>query len=697
LSHARLTNGAGAKLIEHLKPSQDRGRLVGFAATTYETDADFIDRDLLPTLLGVPAWKDESVAARVSVERRLQELDGAEIVFDPAGFHGRPRSLRLDVRPRATREIVHAKVTLLLHEGMVTLIAGSANLTAAGWRRNRECAGVLSATGSRTADIPMIREALVGLRSFLRGAGITVVDAAMSRLDAWMKETISTARESWFLWSGPERSLCETILNAWPDGALVNRVVVCSPFWSDSNRAGPLGRMAAHFSERGLLSPVSSVSLIAQGWSPFMGDSPRFLPRLPRLILGADLRKLGFMSADAAAATTVDPGGPPGRRELHAKVLLIEGPTCALAYFGSANFTVRAFGLAPQANHEAGMMLLRRGAKGRSALRALLPPVDPASRIELHGEVNDLPPGGIEEEMIQPWPHFLLELELDPRPQAGSAGTLAISVAQDDTVGPWHCGIGTGSGIQVLHRAHGAAGDRIVVSLSQGELLQLLIAQQVVVHWAPGYDAEVPLNVVDGAKAYLPMAPERGSPSESDIIAYLTGQLSWPGLFGATDIDDDRTPAASDLDRVDTSGIVAYRMRDFVEALPGMPDVLAAGAGTVGAMRLALLGPASPLSLARHAVNAAQGASEPKRSVTTAAFQVIELISTIEKTRRPMALPAPLVEAWESVVDEAQTALAAELEKLRRMEPAAFARGTALARLEAAIRPSARTKRTKAA
>ena len=138
MSRVGLRAGPEARLIEHLKTSGERGQLLGFAATTYETDAEFVDRDLLPTVLGVAAWKDESVATRVDVERRLQALDGAEIVFDPAGFHGRPRSLRLDVRPRATREVVHAKVTLLLHESAVTVIVGSANLSAAGWRRNRD-------------------------------------------------------------------------------------------------------------------------------------------------------------------------------------------------------------------------------------------------------------------------------------------------------------------------------------------------------------------------------------------------------------------------------------------------------------------------------------------------------------------------------------------------------------------------------
>ena len=215
-----------------------------------------------------------------------------------------------------------------------------------------------------------------------------------------------------------------------------------------------------------------------------------------------------------------------------------------------------------------------------------------------------------------------------------------------------------------------------------------LTEQQVLVRWGLTHEAAVPLNVVDGSKAHLPIAPDRGLPSEADIIAYLTGQISWPWLFGASETSDNITRSATDLDRVDTSGIVAYRMRDFVEALPGMPAALTAGAATAGAMRLALVGPASPLALAKHAVEAAKGRAEPRRSVTTAAFQVIELMATVEKTRRFPDLAAGHAEAWRAAVDEALAALTAELGKLRALEPGAFAVGTALARVEAAIRPA---------
>ena len=89
----------------------------------------------------------------------------------------------------------------------------------------------MSASSELTADIPLVREALAGLRRLLRGAGIAVVDAAVRRLDGWQADAKPTPSDNWFVWSGPDRNLCEAVLASWPDRATVDRIFVRSPFW----------------------------------------------------------------------------------------------------------------------------------------------------------------------------------------------------------------------------------------------------------------------------------------------------------------------------------------------------------------------------------------------------------------------------------------------------------------------------------
>ena len=135
------------KLIDKLVPDPRWGSMRGLLSTTYELGPDFLEMDFLPSVFGLGAWDDRSWATRIALEKHLSQLDAAVILTDARRYRGRPRSLRLEVKPGVTPRgsALHAKITLILYERAVRLIVGSANLTEQGYRRNREAVAILTA------------------------------------------------------------------------------------------------------------------------------------------------------------------------------------------------------------------------------------------------------------------------------------------------------------------------------------------------------------------------------------------------------------------------------------------------------------------------------------------------------------------------------------------------------------------------
>lgn len=145
------------KLMDRLRPEPSSGRLLGVLATTYEMQPEFFETDFLPTLLGLGAWDDRNWSSRIALEKHLAALETASVLVDARPYRGRPRSLRVEVRPifLPTGRILHAKVLFGVYEEAIQLIFGSANLTEPGYRRNREVAAALTASAGRPAESRM--------------------------------------------------------------------------------------------------------------------------------------------------------------------------------------------------------------------------------------------------------------------------------------------------------------------------------------------------------------------------------------------------------------------------------------------------------------------------------------------------------------------------------------------------------------
>jgi hypothetical protein len=358
-------------------------------------------------------------------------------------------------------------------------------------------------------------------------------------------------------------------------------------------------------------------------------------------------------------------------RKLHAKVAILQGTATTLAYVGSANFTTPGWGFTRNglgANVESGVVLVRRG----GALAAALLPPTTGKPVEIDARTMGL--GPVAEEPEQPVPTFILGVWLEPDP-ADPYRVLRLSVRIDPSRvrGPFEVA-STGEDRVVLLEGGEGSAEETHVRLDPGAVERLLREQEVSIGWWESTEPRgYPVNVELAARAQLPAVPGCPNPGEKLLLAYYQGRISATDLFPPPRGWEDPTdPLPEPGTEVDTWRIRSYQVREFVEALQGIRDDLAAASkGTTAAMRLAVLGPVSPVALARQVLNGAV-----TRGATAAGFELVEVASCLRE--------ATLIEGarreWRGFLDEGQRAIESMLDEVVRISPEELGPKTAFAR-----------------
>ncbi len=698
MSSSSKTDVNARRLMDRLHGNpEELGPLLGLLATTYEFDATFFELDFLPTCLGLGGWDDRSWASRIALEKALAGTNATVLLMDGRRYRGRPRSLHLEVQPAigVDGQLLHAKVLLLVYERAVRLFVGSANLTEAGYRMNREVILPLMATEAHPETVPLIREALARMPELLAPwwtpSAETVRSLALERLERWRTEDSSLHR---FVWSGQGEPLWRTFLSQWPASERITSISIVSPFWSEEPDDGPVMRLLSELRQREVLADGATLRLFAEA---SLGSLKTCAPRLPASVLALDVRRLGVVGTAHAVDPTVLPEEVGGRtdflqkRSLHAKIVLIEGEETALAYVGSANFTRSGWGFpggAVRPHIEAGM-LLRRTGRDRARLAALLPP-SVGEPVPLGGSVGPQvlqPDEGVEDVR---WPSFLREARLIPMPGSTQDRELGLELGlfPERVMGSFEVCVEPGG--QVLARgAPGDAPDSLRVVLAPDVLESLLKVKELhVTWWACQEGQRFPINLDPAARVELPLGELDGRPGERLLLAYYQGRVAFEELFPPPiDYEEDestsRTAQALESE-VDTSRIQSYQMREFVDALSGLErDLRAAASGTEASMRLALLGPVSPLGLAR-AVR--QAVVSQQRSATAGAFQLVEISSAVQRVAGSISEPERR-SLFEKHADTAQAQLATLFGELRAEHPRELGPMSAFQRYTRAVQP----------
>ena len=687
------------KLINKLVPDSTVGELQGLLATGYDLNNDFFETDFLPTIFGLSAWDDRSWGSRIAMEKKLALTESVTVMTEASRYGGRPRSLRIELIPvkKAGGGVLHAKVILALYQNGVKLLVSSANLTDSGYRQNREVAALLSVSDKDPSAAPLLRQALLGMREVLapwwtEGAE-RVASLATQKVEEYGK--LSEDRHVSFVWTGKDIRLWEAFLSRWPHGEPVRRITVLSPFWSENPGNGFIDTFLHRLRERAGLPSDAELRLLAEA---HLLDGNTYRPVLPPQYGAYDFSKLGVNASACAVDPTVVPeevdyqGGFVGTRSLHAKVMLIEGPQTSLAWLGSANFTRHGwgfFGDPTLANIEAGL-IIRRTDKDRRSLESLIPSTIGHAIPLTGGEGIKL----AQPEQMQPerlWPVFIREIRLSPCTSDPTNLDLLVRLDPEKISGQWQVQLAekdSSKHAQSLVSDDATLGDddthRAVLDRSQ--LNQILGDQEVLVTWWANPDgARYPINVELSARENLPLCSGDHRPREHHLIAYYQGRIAWEDLF-----PDPSEPAAIEeleydaaiRSGVDTSGIQSYQIREFIEALPGIVEDLRQAGMSTASMRLALLGPVSPVSLARTVVESVR---DGVRTPTAGAFQLVEILCCLGSTK-DIELPERVRGEWHQLLAKASSEVEGLLARVREEHAKYFCKNRAFKLYEKAVR-----------
>jgi hypothetical protein len=676
--------------------------LESVVATTYEVNWDFIEKDLLPVCLGMRTGRGNLPAFQSELERALENCE-VSVLYDLRASGPVARwSPRID--PIAVpRRKLHSKVFLFLwrNSGSLTrtasLVVGSANLTVAGFRENYEVAARLDFGPLEKTPIRILKKAVEMLRQMV-GARITAqlerqlrafegiassgnqsATGGVSVLDLVAAEEVLPALEAEWKRSG--------------GGSILDAVLV-SPFWPENRSAAT--PVAEWFSNMGGVK--GSLEFVCRSQ---VTGSEKALPLLPggfaedlkkalgcRIFVSAAQPAYGVESSDDEAEETFEseeegkstPEGQVAERVLHAKMIILQGEQDTLLYIGSSNFTRRGLALGAPSNWEAGL-IYRLSGKALGEVEGLLA-FRAAGRQEVTSDA-ELPVAPPEKEEETASPDFIWEIvvsktevriSFDPLrtpslveiriPKADGSGRFARIFASKDAPlpGVHSCSL---SACEVVDAA-GAASAR-------EDLAPGAICSYALVEW-DGNLAQFPLRFDN--KEDLPLVLGRRGLTEEELIEfYRTGVYpkggDGDGGGGDGGGGDPRPgPQAKPDAGTDPSKILSYRIRSFVEALPGLEAAIRAAGDCAPALRSCLLMHTGAVALAKSAMEsfAEIGGAErqgPVKTPVAAAFQIIEITAIVEEAARRQRSPD-----CRAVFAEALGLLRGMLQELRERFPA---------------------------
>lgn len=675
---SRKERDRSRSLVDQAAGPGELGPPLAVLATTFDMAPDFVEADFLPSVMRVTSADSRAFRSRVQLEAALGRTTAVALLCDARCYRGRPASLRVHVAPAIAPRggYLHAKVSLFVHEDAVRLLVGSANLTVSGYRQNREVAFCITAEKKSPDATRFVRDAIASMRAQLAPWWSDAAEAVVVSAEALLADlpVRDASEDDVFAWSGPAAPLWRRVVDAWPADEPVQSVQIVSPYWSEEEPGqGPLLRLVTAIRERtGATGPIR-ISLVTPA-APREGGV--HLPTLPASFRTLDLAgwnaTVEVVAAQPYVGTDDDvqvatgakqkDGGSIVERRLHAKIVLLEGKSTTLAYAGSANFTSPGWGFGrPQDTHvEAGVILRRRRA-ARDALRSLIPPLAGKPIALGQAQSPGLATQGPEEASAGPWPEFVREVRLVPT--AGETELALVVIVHPELIpASWSIAYDEG-GPAARSWSAPAEGPEIEVALTAADLEVVIRRKSVFVKWGDA-SAWVPVNVALEARAQIPFGDATTRPREDELVAFFQGRISVEDLFPTPegeDLDGDESTAALDShSAVDTSKILSYQIRAFVEALPGLREVLLRESSTPTSIRLAVLGPISPLALAKEIHRAA----EQGRSPVAAGFQLVELQRALRNLRAEK-VPDPVRPAWLETLEEADRRVGTMIAELR--------------------------------
>jgi hypothetical protein len=577
----------GVRLLDHWSPPDGAGAPVACLATTFTFEADFFAQDCLSRFLSLSSIVGEgdsisSIAAVLEEEDRLSEAQVSVLVdrSSPA----EKRNLRWDVLPVAVPGgLLHAKVAALLWERSARLILGSANLTAAGYRRQIELALAIDLDENCLVPRPVLDELVLELRRLAglapgdvsgpKTRALATVDLLASRVEALdlplragrdLRMAVAPAR--------PGVSPLSRLHDVWHGGQPL-RATILSPYWDDDERA----------------LAVTAVRKLLTG----RPASQRWLKLITAIdpYTGAVQAPSSLAGQPGASVMNFDPPDDE-RRTLHAKLLLVEGDDWLAAMIGSSNATSAGLGLHPtNGHHELNVWLgCPPGSRAAKHLRSLARPGDPlalSDEVWTPDQDEDEPrapilPLGFVTCMVHPGTPPRAQLSLDPTslPEAWEVRSPVGAVVL--TPETW--------------RAGGRTGDPSV------ELPDKALPAYLIVSWtADGLHCEATWTANVEDRSALPPPSELSDLPVDILLAALASTRPLPVALEHElrrhTTTTERRVELDPLRRFDDRGLLLQRARHLSLALWRLQERLGRPASNLDALHWRLHGPFGPLAI----------------------------------------------------------------------------------------------------
>lgn len=644
-------------------------------ATTYQVDFEFFEEELLAIALGIRTPSSRVRVFRTEIERSLRKKS-VTVLYDLRGSPTAKRSSpQIDPLPILGRKL-HAKITLLmwvrLAQGAgeravrrVRLVLGSANLTRAGFRENYECVVSLDFGDRNSPRRSVLEDAIRFIGSIGAGGNSPTLARQLGEFQAFAATVPanSQAKNQPIDFVSADTAM-QILRKEWDalDGTRPNSVTVVSPFWPEGSTAAQAmkrvvetlaGPKRLDLVCRGVLSPNGADwvpefdPVLAVQLRPLINGQLFLRPTLPDAGLEEEDNDKGDETETEEIGRALpgnDPAISEASRALHAKMIFVDGDKGSVIYVGSSNCTRRGLRLGGTTNWEAGF-IYRLSRSGRNQLQRLL---------DMAGKAVEVFPGKAPlsvapvREPDEPVPDFLSEI-------VATRTTVTVrfqgesSIPQDlimlmpipaslEDAGYWLLYPQGNSKVQGK-QLNVVLGDALrcdelrkaMPPLPEDQLFGPNV--YVDVFW-DGKKGVFPVRFDD--KASLPLLIAGRRSTEGELIDYF--------LFGRQpDLDGDGsgggrgTEPHTDKDApVDTRRILAYFIRRFVQAIPGIEAEIDRANYSRVALEATLRGPTSPLELAERAfasLSQAPAADEPIKTPTAVGFQLVEIISALKRCR----------------------------------------------------------------
>jgi hypothetical protein len=568
---------------------------------------------------------------------RALGLSNVALVCDAhALVNGARPTLAIDVIPIGHR-VHHAKVMLIHRENIIRLIIGSANLTHDGFRANRETAVVLDFHEGGRISPAVLKNAIDGWLGVL-GDSVNrnlrkILEEAAIYTRRW-SFSIDKREQLEVVFGGSKIPLWRRFIEAWPKGQQVRYWSICSPFWpqTDGNpSSNPFTKIAAELNNRGAHLDGCELEIIARASAAVDTALPCFPFQLIQQLKtkGFPIRRGKILAARLNTDEDEVPSGmAASNRDLHAKWIILSGQETVLAMVGSANFTRRGLGLSntQNTNIEAGVLVKWHRKKWDPSVWR--PPILGCQIDWANCAARQLEKPQQEDDEVIQWPDFIVSIEMKinwenpPDPD----GKLIITLRSNPE---FKLAVTGGKELQHIPIARSGLSKSVIFGLiTATQVRSILVRRCVLVIWNGGCRTLFPVNIQQESKAGMPSILG-AKPSEDDLLAYFHGRITEEDLLADLEqraLGSKENGQDLQKDAVHARQLQNYIIREFVESLYGISEILKNSDYSARAAEQAIFGDFSPISLAEQVLSALNSG---RRSPTAAAFQLVELLKLL--------------------------------------------------------------------